>query len=264
MKKLYKLAKETDYSYAFAEWLEDQYDTRNSNLFKTLCTKYINMIKSMHTFNPNDFSYISVYGIERELNIPDDIESYSYNEINSYIKEVRKTLPELLLHEFLNDELGAILIESSSDAGAYLDDIIKNWIEEGGLDEFCEEEEINKNNIDIDSTMKYLNKLLNDDGSGFEYFTDQLVKEYFYELKGSLKDYIYKGLDEFMNYFLEDVFKLRDEKYNEEKKKIDEQINQEKADDYMRDIIDKGIDYQKLEGKLKNRIIRRMAKMKLI
>lgn len=264
MKKLYKLAKETDYSYAFAEWLDDQSDTRNSNLFKTLCKEYINMIKSMHTFNPNDFSYISVYSIKRNLNIPDDIESYSYNEINSYIKEVRKTLPELLMHEFLNDELCAILMESSEDSGAYFDDIVKNWVNEVGLDKFCKEEEINKNNVDINSTMKYLNKLLNEDDYGFEYFADQLVRENYYELKESLKDYIDKGLDEFMSYFLEDVFKLRDEKYNEEKNKVDEEINQEKANDYMRNIMDKGIDYQKLEGKLKNRIIRRMAKMKLI
>lgn len=264
MKKLYKFAEETDYSYAFASWLYDQSDSKDSNLFKTLCTEYINMIKSMHTFNPNDFSCISVYGVKKELNIPDDIENYSYNKINSYIKEVRKTLPELLIHEFLNDELCAILDESSVDSGVYFIDIIKKWVDEKGLNEFCEEEEINKNNININSTMNYLDRLLDEDNYGFEYFANQLAETYYYELKKSIENYIHKGLDEFMNYFLEDVFKLRDKKYNEEKNKIDEQINQEKADNYMQDVINKGIDYQKLEGKLKNRIIRRMAKMKLI
>lgn len=130
------------------------------------------------------FNELYLLNDDIKLDIPNDIEDYSYNEIRSYIKETSKELSNLLNLYFLNDERNYFFWEAIDNANLNSFDTIKKWVKNEGLDKFCKEEKINKNNINIDSAMDYLNILLSDKIEGF---LDDFKATYRYELKKILQ-----------------------------------------------------------------------------
>ena len=74
------------------------------------------------------FNELYLLNNDIKLDIPNDIEDYSYNEIRSYIKEASKELSNLLNLYFLNDERGYFFWEAIDNANLNSFDTIKKWV----------------------------------------------------------------------------------------------------------------------------------------
>ena len=246
MRKLYKLAKDkTDYSYIFAKWLKNEERTEDSDLYKYMINKFIYLLKNFKPYDDySDFIFFSLNDFN--MDVPDNIASYDGEEIDDYINEAVKQLPKLLTRYILKEEFYSFLFDSMENLEVYPLNIIEDWIKEKGLDEFCKKERISKDDIDIDSTMKYLDKNLPD--YEFENIYDDLSERS--DVEYIIRNYVQDGLDMFKQYLLKDVIELRNKKYKEEQ-------NIDNKQKYMNDVMNNGIDFSKLS---KNRILKRMYK----
>lgn len=74
------------------------------------------------------FNELYLLNDDIKLDIPNDIEDYSYNEIRSYIKEASKESSNLLNLYFLNDERGYFFWEAIDNANLNSFDTIKKWV----------------------------------------------------------------------------------------------------------------------------------------
>ena len=254
MKRLYKQAEyKIDYSYMFVKWLVEQANDINSDINQYITNIYMNILKTSGTvFNAlNDFN----------TNLPYNWEECNYQEINAYINDIKSDLDDMLFKYIMNSTFAkdALSLELINGTEIYYRILFK-WAEEKGLNEFCKKNDILEKDIDMKEVIQYFNLIARDE----DYFLDAQNNIFENNMdKDALKEYINKNLDKFEKYILKDIIELRNKNYNEEKSDYDKYLNEEKAQDYMNNVMQNGIDYQKLEGKLKNRILYRMAKMKL-
>ena len=248
MKRLYKYAEEKiDYSYMFVEWLIKRAHDINSDINKYITKIYMNILKNSGPvfIALNDFN----------TNLPYNLEECNYQEINAYINDIKSDLDDMLFKYIMNSTFAkdALSLELINGTEIYYRLLLK-WAKEEGLNKFCEENGILEENINMKETIQYFNLMARDR----DYFLDAQTNIFEHNMdKDALKEYINKNLDEFEKYILKDIIILRNKIYNEEKTNYDEYLNEEKAKDYMNNVMEKGIDYNKLG---ENRILKRMYK----
>ena len=253
MRRLYKQAKgENDYSYMFVEWLKTQTNMLNSSANNYILKVYMNALKDM-SFS-SDIGY-DIKEFDKNLNLKKDFDEWSYQGIKNYLNKEYKSLANEIYSFIMNNknvicDIGYVL----QTEGIYYNDILWEWAEKEGLNEFCEENKILEDNVNINDAKLYFEGIA-EELNWFEDARDFILKK---NIDGNvLKEYINKNLDEFAKYIFEDIIKIKDKKYNEEKADYDEFISKEKAKNYMNNIMDNGIDYSKLGT---NRILKRMYK----